>query len=114
MTEDKEIKEIKDLLKKSLETTQDNSKTLHKLNSARVRSNIFKFVKFLVIIGIAFGSFYYVEPYLNKAMDALTNVTSGLDELQKTTKSIGSGAQDLQNALPEGFFDKIGEILKAQ
>ena len=85
--------ESKQLLQNTLALAEENNKLLHKIRGVQKRETIWNTVKILVIIGIALGSFYYVEPYLNKVMDLYSSV-SGVEQ-----KINNSSFQDLLKKL---------------
>ena len=85
--------ESKQLLQNTLALAEENNKLLHKIRGVQKRETIWNTVKILVIIGIALGSFYYVEPYLNKVMDLYSSV-SGVEQ-----KINNSSLQDLLKKL---------------
>ncbi len=71
--------ESKQLLQNTLVLTEENNKMLHKIRGVQKRETIWRTLKILVIIGIAFGSFYFIEPYLNKIMN-LYNSVIGMEQ----------------------------------
>lgn len=66
--------EIKQLLLKNLETSQESLKILKKINRGRIVGNFFSFLKWLIIIGASFGIYYYFQPYMNQALDLLKQI----------------------------------------
>jgi len=66
--------ELKSLLEKNLETSQESLKILKKINRARIVGNLFSFLKWLIIIGVAFGVYYYLQPYINKIPGLLNQI----------------------------------------
>ncbi len=85
--------ETRRMLEKTLELTKENNVMLHKVRGVQKRMAFFGFLRFLIIVGVAFGVFYYLEPYLNKIMDFFVSI-GGMQ------KDLGSGG------IP------IGEIIK--
>lgn len=79
--------ETKELLKTNLVLAEENNKLLHQIRGVQKRETLWQIVKISVIILIALGSFYYIEPYLNKVMDLYTSVTG----IEKDVKSAVSG-----------------------
>jgi hypothetical protein len=71
--------ESKQLLQNVLALAEENNKMLHKIRGVQRRGAVYQVLKYLLIIAIAFGSFYYIEPYLNKIMD-LYNSVSGVQQ----------------------------------
>ena len=71
--------ESKQLLQNTLALAEENNKMLHKIRGVQKRGTLWQVLKLIIIIGIALGSFYYIEPYLNKIMD-LYNSVSGMQQ----------------------------------
>ncbi len=87
--------ESKELLENTLELAGENNKLLHKIRGVQKRETLWQVLKWAVILGIAFGSFYYLEPYLNKVMDMYNSVTG----MEKSIKDVSSGSSSLQDLL---------------
>lgn len=66
--------ELKNLLQKNLETSQESLKILKKINRGRIIGNLFSFLKWLIIIGTALGAYYYLQPYINQLLDLVKQV----------------------------------------
>jgi hypothetical protein len=77
--------ELKNLLEKTLSVAEENNKLLHKVRGVQKRQALWTAFKLLVIVGLTLGSFYYLEPYVNKMMDTF-NQLSGMQ------KSLDSGS----------------------
>ena len=71
--------ESRQLLQNTLALAEENNKMLHKIRGVQKRGTLWQVLKLIIIIGIALGSFYYIEPYLNKIMD-LYNSVSGMQQ----------------------------------
>ena len=71
--------EEKKLLEETFELAKDNNKMLHKVRSIQKIQAFWSILKIIVIVGIALGAAYYLEPYFNKAMD-LFNQISGMKQ----------------------------------
>lgn len=71
--------ELKQLLQHTLELAEENNKLLHKIRGVQRRGTIWQALKWILILGIAFGSFYFLEPYLNKVME-LYNTVTGMEQ----------------------------------
>ena len=83
-----ESEELKALLRKNIEVSEESLKILKKMNRARVVGGVFKFVKWLVVIGISLGLYYYIEPYMIGLVDTLQSVTESLSAIRKTGEAI--------------------------
>ncbi len=66
--------EEKEMLKKTLELAQENNKMLHSIRRSMVWGRVMRIVYWVVIIGAAIGIYYYIEPYLDSAVNAYGSV----------------------------------------
>jgi len=72
------------LLKQIVKLTEENNKLLKKIHRAQVTGRVIKFLYWIVIIGVAVGAFYFIEPYFNQVLnvyDDIQGVTGGITEL---------------------------------
>ena len=91
MLEDRELKE---LLKKNIEISEKSLKILQKMHRAKVIGRFFWILKWMVIIGITLGLYYYMEPYLRELMDKI-------DSLMHTLNSIGDTGDNIDPEILE-------------
>ena len=68
----------KEMLRKTLELAQENNKMLHSIRRSMVWGRIIRIVYWVIIIGAAVGIYYYIEPYIDGAVDAYGNVKGDL------------------------------------
>ncbi len=61
--------EIKDLLEKNLEVSEENNDLLRGIVRHSRWSLVFTIIKWLIVIGVTLGAYYYFEPLWNKTMD---------------------------------------------
>ena len=95
----------KELLRQNLETSQESLSILKKMHRARVVSGVFKAIKWIVIIGLSLGSYYYIEPYLNAMLDALNSISSGMGEVRKVGEAVSP------SNLTPGLMEKLKNLL---
>lgn len=81
--------ELKQLLQKNLETSQESLEILKKINRARMLGNALVFLKWVIIIGLSYGAYFFIEPYLKAITGGLDTINSGVEQFK-----------DLQNLLP--------------
>jgi hypothetical protein len=85
--------EERGLLEKTLKLTEENNRLIHKVRGVQKRQAFWSVLKILVILGIALGAFYYLEPYLDKLMNVFNSIP-GLkqnldsDSLQEMLKNL--------------------------
>ncbi|MEN9649659.1 MAG: hypothetical protein RL094_626 [Candidatus Parcubacteria bacterium] len=63
---DQDIKEIRVELKKLAQMTEDNNAMLHSIQRRARMSFLFMILKWLVVLGLTIGAFYYIQPFLEK------------------------------------------------
>ena len=80
--------EIKKLLLKNIELSQDILRLTKKLNRARIASKIYSILKFVVIVALSVGAYYYVEPYIRTLMDSISSITSGVEQMRQTADGL--------------------------
>ncbi len=66
--------EEKAILKKTLELSQENNKMLHGMKRHMLFGRIFRIVYWIVLIGATIGVYYYIDPYIESAIDAYGSV----------------------------------------
>ncbi len=70
--------EEREMLKKTLELSQENNKMLHSIKRQMLFGRIIRIVYWVIIIGAAVGAYYYIEPYLDGAIGAYGSVKGDL------------------------------------
>ena len=86
--------ESKKLLEETFRLTQENNNMLRKVRSVQKWANLWSLLKVLLIIGIALGSFYFLEPFVNKFISIWNNVS-------------GNQQQNLNSNPVQDFFKKL-------
>ena len=71
--------ETKKILEDTFLLAKENNVMLHKVRRVQKRQTFWSIVKIIVIVGMALGAFYYLEPYLDKAL-TLFNQVSGMKQ----------------------------------
>ena len=77
--------ESEELLKNTLTLARENNKMLHKIRRVQKRETFWHVLKLIIIIGIALGSFYFIEPYLNKIVNLYNSVFSMQQNIKNVT-----------------------------
>ncbi len=95
----------KELLRKNLEVSQESLKILKKMHRARIWGTLFKVVKFIVIVALSYGAYYYIEPYLRGVVDMLSNISHGAGQIKQA-----GGALNPSGVTP-GLLDKLKSLL---
>jgi len=74
--------ELKQLLKRNVEISEESLRILKKINRARIIGNVYSFLKWVIIIGVSAGAYYYLQPYLQKLMDTFNAVNSQANQIK--------------------------------
>lgn len=91
--------ELKDLLQKNLEASKETLDVVKGMRSTQRWGSFFVVVKWAIIIAISFGSYYYIQPYLNQMLDAYGVLNNSLNDLQETTKGLSNTASSTGDAM---------------
>lgn len=70
------------LLRKTLELAEENNRILKNLQSTARWSRFFFFVKWLIIIGLTFGTYYFIQPYLDQIMETYSGFRIQVENVQ--------------------------------
>lgn len=92
--------ELKELLQKNLEASQESLHLLKKMRRAQVWGGVVRFVKWGLIIAVSFGAYYYIEPYLKQTLDAVSQLNATVNQVQSVgaqiNESTGSSSELLK------------------
>lgn len=70
--------EEREMLKKTLKLSQENNEILHSIRRSMFWSRMVRGIYWIVIIGATIGIYYYIEPYIDNAINAYGNVKGDL------------------------------------
>lgn len=82
-----------------LELTRDNNKILHGMRRVQRWSSFFTFVYWAVILGSIFGTYYYLQPKIQKYINLVQTSAGTLQKLQQGVSNIPTDTQALKNFL---------------
>ena len=60
--------EERSLLEENLRMSRENNRLLIKVRSVQRWASIMRVLYWVVLIGISFGAFYFLQPYIEKVM----------------------------------------------
>jgi len=80
--------ESRNLLEKTLSLTEENNKMLHKIRGVQKREITWRTLKIIIIVGITFGAFYFLEPYVNKIVNLYNSISGTEQKLNNSSNSI--------------------------
>ena len=80
--------DIKDLLRKNLEVSEESLKLLQKMHRAALWGRFFNFLKWVIIIGATVWGYWALQPYLEQLLGFSTQIEGSgyLDVLKNLQK----------------------------
>ncbi|MEK7478019.1 MAG: hypothetical protein AAB645_01460 [Patescibacteria group bacterium] len=72
--EESKKEEIKDLLEKNLKVSEENNDLLKGIIRHSRWSLALTIIKWVIIVGVTLGAYYYFEPLWNKTMDLYRSI----------------------------------------
>lgn len=80
---DQDIQEIQTELKKITKLTEENNEMLHSVERRSRIAVLWSIFRWVFVVAIAIGAFYYIQPYLEKVMEIYQSLTGNkLDLMQ--------------------------------
>lgn len=76
--EEPDLNRIEEMVKKTLELSNENNRMLHSIRRSMMWGRVVRVVYWILIIGAGIGAYYYIEPYIDGAIDAYGNVKGDL------------------------------------
>jgi len=92
------IEENNKLLKENLALTEKNAKKIRKIQLYLRRTMVWKFIYWIIIIGITIGAYYLSRPYINNAVDKYNTIQ---EQIEKTSNVIND---------PGSFFEGVNPL----
>lgn len=65
--------EEKNMLERALKLAEDNNDLLIKMNRRARNGQILQVLYWLLIVGLSFGAYYFIQPYINWAESMFTS-----------------------------------------
>jgi hypothetical protein len=66
------------MLKKALELAEENNQMLHAMKRAMFWGRVARIIYWVIIVGGAIGAYYYLQPYIDGAVNAYGSVKGDL------------------------------------
>lgn len=76
-----EEQELKELLEANLRLSKENNRMLKKMRRAQKRATIFRVLYWIVIIAIALGAIYFLQPYFERVKMLYEQILPGLKNI---------------------------------
>ena len=71
-----ETDDLKKLLEENLQVSRESLSILKKIQRARTFSMVFKVIKWIIIISLSVGLYYYIEPYVRDYTGIFKSINS--------------------------------------
>jgi ABC-type uncharacterized transport system permease subunit len=81
----------KELLNITLNLVKENNEMLHKVRGVQKRQFVFSVLKIVIIVGIALGAFYFLQPLIDQVGKFIQSTGVNIDQL----KNLGNTLQNL-------------------
>jgi len=94
--------EEKKLLQNTFNLAEENNEMLHKVRGVQKRHAIFGIVKIIIIIGIATGGYYFLQPLVKNVLKFVQDSGASIDQLKNLGSMFQGGAPSL---------DKLKDIM---
>lgn len=100
--------ELKALMRRDVEISEESLKILRSMRRAQRMAAIFTAVKWVFIIAVTFGTYYLIQPFLDKGLQAITDPASLLENPRQTEGK--SNIPSISNLSPD-TIQKIKDVL---
>lgn len=80
--------EIRNMLQQNLDLARENNEMLKKIRSIQKWQQVYRIAYWVVVLGISFGAYYYLQPYLEKVLSIYTGQASAMNGLSKSFSDV--------------------------
>ena len=91
--------EERSLLERTDKLAEENNTILRSIRRSNRFSIILRVFYWVIIIGVSFGAYYFIQPYLETMMGAYSQIQNGFSATPSNTNSI----QDTANTIKDLF-----------
>lgn len=74
--------EEKSLLERTYQLAEENNEILRKMRRLSRYGTIFKVIYWVVILGLSFGAYYFIQPYVESASGLFGQVQGNVDSVE--------------------------------
>lgn len=78
---DIDLQQLKQKLEETREITERNHELLKKIERSMFWRRVFSIIYWVIIIGVAVGAFYFVQPYIDRVIDAYADFQGQFESL---------------------------------
>ena len=73
--------EDRDLLRRTFELSQKNSKILESIKKSMFWGRVMRYVYWAILLGAAVGAYYFIEPYVDQMLEVYGGVRGSINNL---------------------------------
>jgi hypothetical protein len=73
--------EDKEILRRVLELSQKNNKMLNSIQRSMFWGKVYRYIYWIIIVGVAIGAYYYLEPYINGVLQVYGSVKDNVTNI---------------------------------
>ncbi len=85
----------KETLARILELAEDTNKVMHKMRRVQRWASVWSSLYWIIIIALAIGSFYYIQPFIDSFVHAYQSVVGTNSSATSTTFNINDAVRRL-------------------
>ena len=74
--------------KELLELTKENNEILRKMRRSLFWGRVFKAVYLIIILGVTFGAYYFIQPYLEGVLGTYQSLLGGAEGVPEAGNSL--------------------------
>lgn len=89
-------KEDRERLKRILELTEKNNKIIRQMHATMRWGRVLKVIYWIVILGIAVGAFYFLQPVLTSVRDTYETLGDSVDSIKGSFTTIEDELEAIQ------------------
>jgi hypothetical protein len=87
--------QIKKLLEENLELAKENNGMLKRLRNAQRWATLYRIFYIVFMIGIVYGGYYLVQPYIKSLINTYDQTVSGYQKIKDLEANFGANIQDI-------------------
>jgi hypothetical protein len=82
--------EERELLNRSIEIAEENNKILRGIRRNARFSSILRAIYWLIILGTAFGAYYFVKPFIDPVIKSYNGMQQNIESVKNITNNLPS------------------------
>jgi high-affinity Fe2+/Pb2+ permease len=91
--DDERINRLEEKLEETREIVERNNEKINQAYNMLWRGRMFQIVYYLLIVGVAIGAFYFLEPYIDNAVEVYGQLQERINSFPLLDSEAGSTSQ---------------------